>query len=637
MVYTQLDVDKEEIRLLRFHDSLNFTGSSDTLCLSLENFSLHSFSTDFITFTKNGESYRGWHDAFFPYVEHKRGAQNERLNTSPYRPSQVCSSTRFIWGDYEALSYTWGDGKRTAHIELNGVSKEVSCELEAALRMLQRLPETQYGMKYWIDALCIQQDNIEEKNFQVKRMKNIYGTARSVVVWLGDASPADDIALQAINELWEDRSRNNWLIIPPHFDTDHWKALCGFLRKPYWSRLWIIQELAANPRSTLFVCGGKELTRHDLRLAARCCRKLKKEEASFTQHDTDILEISWRLQRLIDLTCEISKDKMLQKTLSLSRQAKVSRDKDRVYGILALLDWSDFSEIHPDYSDDTSLQDVFTQLTAVVIKATNSVEQIIYNSRYDPEWPSWVPDLRSPFLRYRMHCLRSCKASGDRTSNISLIRQLGTGTIQLHVEGIEIDYIDGVSASPGLGDLPLLPRHRNQRYNYSTVEILGKTLVLGDPEMKGIPVFMRLPWHLKGHSERSALLHSQEYLAFDKFRKLNQDFIVNGQSLKTCFTKYLHSPAKDGFTQHHLRKADISLKGRKLGTTETGYLGLVPDAAQRKDVLVILLGCNFPVLLRKYTDGYRVLDECYVHGLMAGEILNAQRREGLESKTFTLY
>jgi hypothetical protein len=71
-----------------------------------------------------------------------------------------------------------------------------------------------------------------------------------------------------------------------------------------------------------------------------------------------------------------------------------------------------------------------------------------------------------------------------------------------------------------------------------------------------------------------------------------------------------------------MRLALLSLEERVLVTTETGYLGLLPEAARPGDVIAILLGCNCPMVLRPHgISFYRVIGECYVHGLMDGEIL----------------
>jgi hypothetical protein len=633
---TYLKLVGEDIRLLRFDDSLALDHPSEPLRLSLEKFSLNDLSEDFMSHANGDQPRQTWNDTFFRDIEYRRAALNAHHNAPQRIPSVVQSSTRFTWGDYEALSYTWGDGSYEKQVHLNDVPTPVSCNLEAALRMLQRLPETRCGMKYWIDALCIKQDDDIERNSQVKRMQKIYCTARSVVVWLGNTSPDDEIAFRAMRAIYQDGTRNNWLVIPPDFGAESWRALCAFMRKPYWSRLWIIQELVANPTSTLFVCGTIELTRETLKLAVRCCQKLQREEARFTRHDADMWEISSRLFRLINLASDVPKDVMLRKALSLSRQAMVTKEKDKVYGILALLDDSVSSGIRPDYNDATSIQEVFTELTVAVINATRSVEQIVYSSTYNPGWPSWVPDLRLPFLRHHMHHLRLCQASGNRSARFSFHYQSNRTKVHLCVKGIKVDYIDGLSASPALRDTPILRQHRRTRYGSSSVEALGKTLVLGHPKISGNPVFMKLPWRPKNDSAHSVLWNSQEYAGFDEFRRQNEDFIINDRTLESYFPQNSSRLADDRHIRYHLRLAGVTLEGRKLITTETGYLGLVPQCVQKRDVIVVLLGCNFPVLLRRYNDGYRVLGECYIHGLMAGEVFNAQRRESLPYHTFTL-
>ena len=61
-------------------------------------------------------------------------------------------------------------------------------------------------------------------------------------------------------------------------------------------------------------------------------------------------------------------------------------------------------------------------------------------------------------------------------------------------------------------------------------------------------------------------------------------------------------------------------------TTEKGFLGLAPEAVQKGDVVVIVYGCNFPVVLRRHGDMYRVIGESYVDGIMDGELMEATER-----------
>ncbi|KEQ85627.1 HET-domain-containing protein, partial [Aureobasidium pullulans EXF-150] len=85
-------------------------------------------------------------------------------------------------GDYEALSYVWGpfSGKR---IVLCGLNYEVTDNLFNALRRLRGKESTKL---LWIDAICINQPNLKERNAQIGKMCDIYHSACSVIVWLGE-------------------------------------------------------------------------------------------------------------------------------------------------------------------------------------------------------------------------------------------------------------------------------------------------------------------------------------------------------------------------------------------------------------------------------------------------------------------
>lgn len=84
-------------------------------------------------------------------------------------------------------------------IRLNGVEVCISSNLEAALRALRNLPKTLHGMRYWVDAVSINQKDTVERNRQVRRMQEIYSKARSTVVWLGDERDGCGTAIDIIH------------------------------------------------------------------------------------------------------------------------------------------------------------------------------------------------------------------------------------------------------------------------------------------------------------------------------------------------------------------------------------------------------------------------------------------------------
>ncbi|KAF1840325.1 uncharacterized protein K460DRAFT_297130 [Cucurbitaria berberidis CBS 394.84] len=619
-------LEDNDIRVLQFENHWHPETSSKALRLLIKTVSLDKLSfpqPELDVFTQELKS---------------RCSSPGRDRLSPalvnHRPQP---NSRFEWGEYEAVSYCWGDRRHMTFVWLNGVRKEISCDLDIALRALHRLPETRLGMNYWIDALCINQDDVEERNHQVKRIMHIYWAARAIVVWLGPETEEDTRAITAMKGTRKDISQNGRLFRPPGFAAKDWRALCAFLSKPYWNRLWIIQELTANHYSTLFLCGAKTLTREMIKLAAECCQKLLREDRPFT-HNThfDAWSISTRVYRLVELKPNLPRNKMLKKVLNLSREALASNEKDKVYGILGLLPDSISSQIIPDYSNNTSVQQAFTALTVAVIKTTG-LEQIIYGSRSSTlSWPSWISDLRLPFSRKHVQYLRQCQASKDYSADYHFLDEESPLNTRLCVKGIRIDLVDGIMASQSLGDQPIYPNRSSTRYNGDVSRLLAQTMVMNHPKTFQNPVLMKTPWVVEGAGSMSGNVPSIYFLDFHRFRVINESFPINGKPFRDYFPIKRNILKGRSKISKHLTLAVVSLRGRKLVTTDTGYICLVPDIVQEGDVLVLILGCNFPILLRLYGSVYRILGECYVHGLMNGEIFHAQKEEGLQYEDFIL-
>lgn len=105
---------------------------------------------------------------------------------------------------YEALSYTWGppSDQPRDYIWLQGCPLPIKPNLEAALRSL-RLPNQR--RRLWIDAICINQDDVDERSRQVQYMRSIYKHAARVVVWLGSRTPGIEEAFQIAERFAEIR------------------------------------------------------------------------------------------------------------------------------------------------------------------------------------------------------------------------------------------------------------------------------------------------------------------------------------------------------------------------------------------------------------------------------------------------
>lgn len=127
---------------------------------------------------------------------------------------------------YTALSYCWGDPQATGRILINGVSVQVTTNLEAALRRLR----AQKVECLWADAICINQSDAEEKSIQLVRMNMIYRKASSVIVWLGVEFHGIGKAIKIIENLSE-----------PGYDArddmEPWLGLRPLFELPYWRRV----------------------------------------------------------------------------------------------------------------------------------------------------------------------------------------------------------------------------------------------------------------------------------------------------------------------------------------------------------------------------------------------------------------
>ncbi|KAK0120453.1 hypothetical protein ONS96_010667 [Cadophora gregata f. sp. sojae] len=155
---------------------------------------------------------------------------------------------------YDALSYTWGSPVDPIAITLNDQTFNVTQGLHLALTSF-RLPSAPRTL--WIDAVCINQFSIPERNVEVRRMRTIYKRCAHTLIWLGPAFENSDILLEFM--AWEDRR-----LLDPTLDglTDKeaseryercmadtsfqhiWVALKQLTELPYWKRMWIVQEVA---------------------------------------------------------------------------------------------------------------------------------------------------------------------------------------------------------------------------------------------------------------------------------------------------------------------------------------------------------------------------------------------------------
>jgi hypothetical protein len=131
---------------------------------------------------------------------------------------------------YEALSYTWGGSDKPRSISINKQKLAVTENLHAALL---RLRDCSFERILWIDAICINQENLKEQGQQVQLMAKIYSKATRVLVWLGETADNSDIALKRIHIAAENESPDSLS------DKIIQQAILALLQRPWFRRIWV--------------------------------------------------------------------------------------------------------------------------------------------------------------------------------------------------------------------------------------------------------------------------------------------------------------------------------------------------------------------------------------------------------------
>ncbi|KAJ3578017.1 hypothetical protein NPX13_g2549 [Xylaria arbuscula] len=173
---------------------------------------------------------------------------------------------------FDALSYVWGDPKDTKPIIVDEQPFQATVNLEAALRAVR---DTRKVRVLWVDAICINQDDIDEKNVQVGKMHLVFSRARRVLAWMGPSNPDVELAeswIRTYTSRWPFTSSQSWYWISlniralfsvrakyeKHLATI--RAFVGFLEflnNPYWKRLWTFQEYYLAARRPVCLLGGR--------------------------------------------------------------------------------------------------------------------------------------------------------------------------------------------------------------------------------------------------------------------------------------------------------------------------------------------------------------------------------------------
>jgi hypothetical protein len=275
--------------------------------------------------------------------------QHEPINTDKQQirllhvHSQLSQSGR-IQGDiktfdlnscppYRALSYVWGSPPPTELILIHEKLFEIRENLHHFLEVFRvNLKRASY---IWIDQLCMKQSDDKERNHQVGIMNQIYARAIEVLVWLGPESNGSDIAIRHIRHVSSCLHHYQAL---PSFDVKLEQPIVQLLTRPYFTRLWIVQEILLATKATV-MCGSEWIKLAHLRDYTSYFLRLSEDSTKQVTQATSLLRLS-RLSRYSfhDLICRFSNNECVD-------------PRDKVYGLLGILNQHTRPEI--DYRKST--------------------------------------------------------------------------------------------------------------------------------------------------------------------------------------------------------------------------------------------------------------------------------------------
>ena len=357
--------------------------------------------------------------------------------------------------EYTALSYVWGSPDRVDSVTLNGKSLPVTENLYRLLHRARELKDTYM----WVDAICINQEDILERNSQVQLMEDVYSNASKVAAYVGDASKEDVAAVQTLTK----KIHADYLVMEAgqsltnaglkrkmkrvltgknssYGTSGEWNAFYRFLDQPYFSRCWVLQEVVLGHDVEIWF--GDVSFPYDIliewidlvgntkgwylpfknispvlrnSLSGKYISHLKTVALLIPSSTTDD-EVQIDEMPLIDL-------------LSASRELDATDPRDKVYGLLGLAKKNQDSVILPDYSLSNSAENVCIQVARHCINTQDGAIYMLHCAGISAKsnLPSWVPDWTIPevdsFLFGRYNCSGSTTATirlGDKLDSISV-------------------------------------------------------------------------------------------------------------------------------------------------------------------------------------------------------------------------
>ncbi|KAK1751248.1 heterokaryon incompatibility protein-domain-containing protein [Echria macrotheca] len=573
---------------------------------------------------------------------------------------------------FDAISYRWGaSSEKTKVLDFGGKILPIPASAHEIIWNRASLWRTRL---MWIDAICIDQEDQNDKNQQVGLMRDIYNKADRTIVWLGEA-PDVVLAFNFLNEMLVqiNLSKDNLELATMGLKrindaNPKWAALKRMLENPYWSRVWIVQEIVAS-RKVHIRYGGLWF---DWDLFAPIVKELYTDSSSGLLQKLDLAEgmatppflAVHRIHSIESMRADYQTGVRwaLAPVLINFAVSQSTLDKDHIFAFQGISSAVEDGALTPDYGKPAL--DIFREAVLYSLHRSRfmilSMAGMSHTRASVPDWPSWVPDFQAvsglePQLATALHTYAPYRASGICWPIVFAPE----GSNEVTIRGFVVDEIVALTQLPP----PDRSLWRGFGEVHSEDEKASVTMVLQDVgrfrEAQELVESRLPPTYFNGQTRWDAFWRTYlgnksttSYPAEDDYGDRLRGFMDTQERVILALAFIVG----DGHLKlskeqcHNLRQAALgdrkvtdaantshigllvgcTMGQRRVAVTRKGFLALAPKDAREGDLVSIFAGGKVPYVLRRAagqgagTEKYRLVGEGYLHGFMDGEIWASQ-------------
>ncbi|KAH6695893.1 hypothetical protein BKA61DRAFT_531543 [Leptodontidium sp. MPI-SDFR-AT-0119] len=494
---------------------------------------------------------------------------------------------------YDGVSYAGRPNDTIGTIRANGLLLQMPRALVQDLRNLRAKTGSQGRVLFLWDIHWNNSPYLV--NWQLRLNSRIFKQAQQVAIGLGDKSERDHGAIEFVREIESIcASRIDTAGSLPAIATSNHKSLSegiGFailqlFQRPWWRRMWPVQELMLPRKATLYY--GDESITFDSFQKLFSSQQTIKHLIGVQDYSVLVSDRAWMGAQRISLLRGryfLGHHPTLPELL-WATEFHLAKDRvDKVYALFGLLEPEEQDSEFLAHDASKSDEENFVNVAVHIINRYRDLDILSYASHHRPLeslMPSWVPDFSIP---------------GDD------VRPLVEGTFGLPGSSNMFNVSGSKSDHPKLA--------RNSRslivhgYSFDDVRISFRAF---DDSESGVSLL----------DLYTTVKQTRAELTLETFWRTVQAGQKDGLRLETVERDI----AESTLSRNECPESGFC-KGRRLVLSSEGHLCLAPVRSQVGDKIVVLVGGKVPYILRKTDEGFEIIGESYVHGIMDGEILSS--------------